>query len=330
MPLFDPVLPRFPPHRIALLLLQRRKPLLLLDDVQDHGRASLHILHLLAQQTIHFVHPVRHQHILKRIPTGTGPQAGAPLPGEALALLPRKLGHGRLPHVLVLRIHAVVRHHLQPPRDAQLPLLDLGAEEAGVRGRRRLADAQERDVLRELQLRHLAPAARELRERQRPHGRRVERLGARGADLGEQRDEGLRWWGWWAGGRLVGSWCVEARRGGARWGEGALAGEEEGEDIGVGAGGGPAGAAQEGEAAVAGGEGRGDEPRADVGLVAPEAGADEVAKGVDPAGARGQLSGEGDVWNLAQKGAVEGKAWEGGASVGGRGVVGEGEGGCLA
>lgn len=43
--------------------------------------------------------------------------------------------------------------------------------------------------------------------------------------------------------------------------------------------------------------------------VAAEGGANEVPDGVRPVGPRGQISGERDVWDLAQEGAVECEAY---------------------
>lgn len=70
-------------------------------------------------------------------------------------------------------------------------------------------------------------------------------------------------------------------------------------------------AREQGEEAVAALQGGRDEARGGVGLVTAEARADEEPDGVDPSWAGGQISREGYVWDLAEKGPVQGEACSG-------------------
>lgn len=121
--------------------------------------------------------------------------------------------------------------------------------------------------VRQLDIGHSASSARELGQRQRPHGGFVHGIGARGRDFGEQRDA-LLGDGW----LLVGAF-----RGGRRRGrELGVALAQKGYNLAVLRARGVLGVRQEREEAVSALEGRGDESRARVVLVAPEAGADEI------------------------------------------------------
>lgn len=167
--------------------------------------------------------------------------------------------------------------------------------------RLRLTDAQEGELIGEFDVWHPAPRALELSKGHRPDGGLVDGKGsAQGRDFCEER-----YWGILGRRRFVN---FRFRRG---W-ELGLSLSEKRDNFAVLWARRIVCARQERQESVATLQSRGDQSRAGVVLITPEAGADEVEDRVGPARSEGRrhVIGKSDARNLANEGAIEGNAWE--------------------